>query len=299
MQQCASCGSLGEEALKICGFLILVVLYVGALTLLIVRNPERQKNHSVLLRIITNYLTELLMIKDLNLEWPPSINEFFTKFTFIGNAGTQVIKVNCFLQGQDSTISLSTYVIGMVLFCSTPFIFGMLSILPFLLLRCVWPKKYKDSYLRDFIATNSTFIFLIYPTITSYAFGMFNCSEIDGVNYLTVDFDIVCWSKDHISLILIYTLPILVLWVLGFPILIFISLYRNRNNLSSENTLVKYGMYYIGFTDKSFYWQIIVVNIRRVLYVAIAVSVQNYNKNMFVYFIFFVMYIYMSMTRCF
>eukprot|EP00350_Pseudokeronopsis_sp_OXSARD2_P012590 CAMPEP_0170548842 /NCGR_PEP_ID=MMETSP0211-20121228/7020_1 /TAXON_ID=311385 /ORGANISM="Pseudokeronopsis sp., Strain OXSARD2" /LENGTH=243 /DNA_ID=CAMNT_0010854503 /DNA_START=1879 /DNA_END=2610 /DNA_ORIENTATION=- len=142
-----------------------------------------------------------------------------------------------------------------------------------------------------------TFIFLIYPTITSYAFGMFNCSEVEEVSYLSVDFDIECWSKEHIGLQLKYTLPAVLVWVLGFPCLVFYLLHKNRASLDEKQVLAKYGLYYIGFTDKAFYWQVVVINMRRALYIAIAVAVQGQTKNFFVFLIFLVMYLYMSATR--
>jgi len=291
------CGSLVKEGFKIFGLLSFFILYVIILTMMIVRDPKRQKDHSVLLRILTNYFQELLMIKDLNLSWPASITNFFAKFTFVTNSGSALIKINCFFQSYGNEMSLSTFVIGMIFFSLTPFIFGIISFIPFGLKRLLWPHKYKNTYIRNFIAFNLTFIFLIYPTITSYTFGMFNCTEVEGVNYLSVDFNIVCWSTDHIYLQLKYTLPALLIWVIGFPCVLFYVLYKNRHDLSSKETIVKYGLYYIGFNDKSFYWQVMMVNMRRVLYIAIAVSVQSYNKNMFVFFIFFVMYVYMSLTR--
>eukprot|EP00350_Pseudokeronopsis_sp_OXSARD2_P001894 CAMPEP_0170547324 /NCGR_PEP_ID=MMETSP0211-20121228/5706_1 /TAXON_ID=311385 /ORGANISM="Pseudokeronopsis sp., Strain OXSARD2" /LENGTH=119 /DNA_ID=CAMNT_0010852295 /DNA_START=281 /DNA_END=640 /DNA_ORIENTATION=+ len=118
-----------------------------------------------------------------------------------------------------------------------------------------------------------TFIFLIYPTITSYTFGMFNCNEVNGINYLSVDFNIQCWSTDHIYLQLKYTLPALLIWVLGFPFAVFYLLYRNRKDLSDKQVIAKYGLYYIGFNDKSFYWQVLVINLRRASYIGIAVAV--------------------------
>jgi len=90
------CGSLVKEGFKIFGLLSFFILYVIILTMMIVRDPKRQKDHSVLLRILTNYFQELLMIKDLNLSWPANINNFFAKFTIITSSSSALIKINCF-----------------------------------------------------------------------------------------------------------------------------------------------------------------------------------------------------------
>jgi len=296
VHDCVLCGSLGIEALKILGLLILLVLYLVLLTVMVVRDPKRDKDHSVLLRIVTNYFQEILMIKDLNLSWPANITNFFGKFTMVSSTSSALIKINCFFQNYES-MEMSTYVIGMIFFSLAPLLFAMLSFIPFGLQRLVKPEKYKATYVRNFVALNMTFIFLIYPTITSYSFGMFNCYEVEEVNYLSVDFSIECWSSEHISLVLKYTLPALLIWVLGFPFTIFYILNRNKASLNEKAVIAKYGLFYIGFNDKSYYWQVLVINLRKSLYIAIAIAVQGYNKNFLVYSTFMVMYLQMSLTR--
>ena len=39
--------------------------------------------------------------------------------------------------------------------------------------------------------------------------------------------------------------------------------------------LIKYGLFYIGLTDKAFYWEIVVVNLRKVIFIALAVSLSK------------------------
>ena len=92
---------------------------------------------------------------------------------------------------------------------------------------------------------------------------------IEGKSYLIKDLNIECWEKDHIQLLLFYTLPIGIVWIFGYPGLIFGLLYKNRKNLDDKDTIVKYGLYYIGFKDETFYWQILVINFRRLLFTII------------------------------
>jgi hypothetical protein len=142
----------------------------------------------------------------------------------------------------------------MLFFSLVPFIFGFVSLIFFVILKYVKPRIFKKRYFRDWISSNLVFIFMIYPTITSYVFGMFNCTEIDGVNYLTRDFSIICWTEGHLKILLNYVLPIIIVWVFGYPLVIFIILYKHRANLNHKETIVKYGLFYIGFKDDKFYW---------------------------------------------
>ena len=147
------------------------------------------------------------------------------------------------------------YVSSMLIFAGMPFGFGIVSV-------CFWKilsvtcmrQSLKDSYLRNSQTTVNIFIFLLYPTICSYAFGMFNCYSIEDVSYLQSDFSIVCWSENHKKLIIYYTLPVIIVWVIGYPFAIFTLLYRQRKNLNDNDNIIKYGLYYIGLKDETFYW---------------------------------------------
>ena len=149
---------------------------------------------------------------------------------------------------------MSKYVISMIIFALLPFVFAGFSYLFWILLKVLNPKRFKETYLRNFTATILVFVFLLYPAITRYTFSMFNCMEIEGVSYLISDFSIECWSPYHIRTNILITLPIVLVWVIGFPVLVFILLYKNRFVLDDKATIMKYGLYYIGFKDKTFYW---------------------------------------------
>jgi hypothetical protein len=156
------------------------------------------------------------------------------------------------------------------------------------------PARFQESYLRNCAATIFCFIFLIYPTITSYTFSMFTCTTVEGVDYLKPDMSIECWSSTHINILLYFTLPIIIVWVFGYPIFVYILLRLNRNALDEKSTIMKYGLYYIGFKDNSYYWQVIVINVRRMCYIAISVAL---SKMYYALLCFLVVYVYMQATK--
>ena len=63
---------------------------------MIVREPKREKDHSVLLRILTNYLSEIMMVLSLKLNWPDKLLDFFKKISFVNDANKSILKVYCF-----------------------------------------------------------------------------------------------------------------------------------------------------------------------------------------------------------
>ena len=60
------------------------------------REPKRNKEHSILIRILNNYFYELLMIISLDLNWPDDVLRFFQKIAIINDANKTILKVYCF-----------------------------------------------------------------------------------------------------------------------------------------------------------------------------------------------------------
>ena len=155
-----------------------------------------------------------------------------------------------------------------------PFGVAALSLISWKLLS-MWKPAYIPFIRRNSMSTSIVFIFLIYPNIVNYSFSMLNCIEIDGVTYLKRDFELVCWSGTHIRNILIFALPVFVVWVFGFPLIVFRALYKNKDKLNEKDMLIKYGLYYVGLSDKGYYWEVVVVNLRKVLFVGIIVTLSK------------------------
>lgn len=62
----------------------------------ILRNPTRNKPHTVLLRIFTNYLQAVIIVKDFNLEWPTQVLNVFDSASFIMSSEEMNLSIECF-----------------------------------------------------------------------------------------------------------------------------------------------------------------------------------------------------------
>lgn len=92
----------------------------------------------------------------------------------------------------------------------------------------------------------------------------------DGYTYLKKDTKIKCWSgKDMIYQLTIGCTFILV-WAILFPIAICLRLRREKGQLSKPHNMKLYGIFYIGLNDDSFYWEIIIMNIRKIAIIVVA-----------------------------
>jgi len=116
-------------------------------------------------------------------------------------------------------------------------------------------------------ATFFVIMLLWQPTIINYSFSVFMCVEFEnGKTYLRKDTDIECWQGIN----LIYQWAIgagfIILWGLIFPVAIFLTIRNIRTkegNLNNPENLLLFGIFYIGFTDDTFYWEILIMNIRK------------------------------------
>lgn len=66
--------------------------------------------------------------------------------------------------------------------------------------------------------------------------------------------------------------PCFIIWVLGFPILTFLILYKKRDELDERENVITLGLFYIGLEDRTFYWEVVVNNLRKITVAAISVS---------------------------
>ena len=89
----------------------------------------------------------------------------------------------------------------------------------------------------------------------------------------------------------------MLVWILGFPIFLLIVLFRHRHKLDNKELIIKYGLFFIGLTDKGYYWEIIVVNFRKVFFIAIAVSMSKISQELQALLCFTVLYLYMSLLK--
>jgi hypothetical protein len=57
----------------------------------------------------------------------------------------------------------------------------------FVMLHLVFPKWFTD-FKRNVVVSTITILFLLHPTITTTAFGMFQCVQVDeGISFVKID----------------------------------------------------------------------------------------------------------------
>lgn len=87
---------------------------------------------------------------------------------------------------------------------------------------------------------------------------------------MRVDLDIECFSGEHLKWCALLGIPIVLIWTIGCPVLVFIILFKNRHSLNEPHMQKYHLMLYQGLKDKVFYWEL-VNTLRKVLMISINV----------------------------
>jgi hypothetical protein len=103
-----------------------------------------------------------------------------------------------------------------------------------------------------------------YPGINMSAMQTLSCREIEGVWYLKVDYQIQCYDVVYWRYAL-YSILILLCCAVGWPLLVGMFLYRNRENLADLRMQKRIGHLYDMYEPKTYYWFECVEMLRKLL----------------------------------
>jgi hypothetical protein len=74
-------------------------------------------------------------------------------------------------------------------------------------------------------------------------------------------------------------IPIILIWVVGFPLYIFIQLYKARKHLKRKEIILTYGLFLVGLKDDSYFWEIAISNLRKIIFVMCGTIISSSNSH--------------------
>ena len=137
---------------------------------------KRESKFSILTRILTNYIQVLTLCSTYSLNYPSYFLDSITPMGLIGEPAESILSIDCFIEdngGILSRVPSKQFVKAAVSFFLPP--------LMVLLLCFFWGIIYVSRKIkRDQVKKNLTLsvvvvLFLIYPSMISISFGLFNC----------------------------------------------------------------------------------------------------------------------------
>ncbi|CDW71406.1 UNKNOWN [Stylonychia lemnae] len=223
----------------------------------------------ILIRILTNYFHATLIVKEFDLNWPSQVEQALNSFSFLSSQQQSIFSFDCFYQ--------NTQELGMPIFFFKVLMFGLLPIMLSLISSMLWIglytyKKYlygKAFNLKQYITVTAfIFIYLCYPIITNQTFALFSCLSMDDQQaYLKSDYSIKCWVGQHQTMALYIGLTYIIFWTISFPLYVLYQLKKHHKSLNDKNLVVKYGLFFVGLNDNAFYWEILIVNARKIIFI--------------------------------
>ena len=141
--------------------------------------------------------------------------------------------------------------------------------------------SFETTLLDKVIVMATVVCFILYPTIARKIFQSFACLSglMDGDSnwYLYSDLDISCTSPSHIAFIMCVCIPVIIVYVIGFPATIIFLIWRSKKKLGrlSEQTQFRFAVFISGYSKRFWFWEG-VTSARKVLLIVIAVFLGSY-----------------------
>lgn len=153
---------------------------------------------AVLMRIMTNYLQIMSFAASFNLGWPESLKRLYDSITVISSSSEMAFSMDCFFDqaGMRDTVEIETptFFLKALLLMLSP-ILALIIIVVFWGIYACFKKHDRNTVIRNIMVSIIVVIFMAHPTLTSNAFSMMNCFEIDpGEQWLQADLEIQCWN---------------------------------------------------------------------------------------------------------
>ncbi len=99
-------------------------------------------------------------------------------------------------------------------------------------------------------------LFLMYPAISQQVLSFFICRSVDGKSYLVADFTLYCndarWNQN-----LPLAIVAVIMYPVGIPVYIFISLWRLRKRLKMPHVVVSWGIVYEAYTPQLWWFELV------------------------------------------
>ena len=265
--------------LIVVGFFAILILFTIIIASTIAAAGKLQPSDGIQ-KIMLNYFQVANMARTFPLQWPSELEGLFDFQGAFSTVGGNLLNPDCVTT---TTSAASLFYIKKMTFAVLPFatvffsfllwfLYGIFQGTPFFAKRteptATTPKD-------KFVATFASIMYLLFPTLITGAFELFDCRQIDfdetpNVQWLAIDFEEQCYVGQHLLMVWLLGVSQLILYVVGLPLLMLWFLARNRNNLDKHVTRFRYGMLYASYKPERFYWEIF-LSLRKIIVVAVSV----------------------------
>lgn len=245
------------NAIRVFGLLIIIIFFLIILIIINIRK-SKESQKSILMRIFTNYLQLIGTSLSFGFNYPQLIYDVFSPIKKAGTTSESFLSFDWFFGDTNTSFfAPSTIIFKSSLSAILPAIMIIVASIAWYLLKCTRHRWFTDTQ-RNISISIICIIFLLHPTLTVLALTMFQCTDVgDGENRMTIEMEIECYSKTHLSWAFSLGGTMLILWVIGAPVLVLIILIKNRKNLQEDYMRKYFLILYQGLRPQTFYWEFV------------------------------------------
>ena len=225
---------------------------------------------------MANYLQIMTATLSYSMKFPAALMSMFFPMQQLGTGSDSLLSFDWFATSTKMTLfAPSTAILKVFMTAILPIILFLLAFIVWLILYWSFPKRFPDIK-RNVVVSIITILFLLHPTLTKSALGMFQWIQIDdNISKMRIDMNITWYSGEHIAWWAFISIPMFVVWVFGCPLVALYFLFKNRHHLNNTTIQKYFIVLYQGLKDDRFYWEF-VNTLRKVLIVWINVFLSNY-----------------------
>ena len=281
--ECAECGNEGSNWLLMLFGCLVIVACLVALVLNTIKSAGRTTVSESVQKIIINYLQVAALFGNFPLRWPAAITSLFNIQGGFSTLGENFVNPDCISAvGMASEAELhyskqiGYFLLPWALVLSSFGIWKLYARLKGISFNVRVIKSKTGEALHvltpkdKMVVSFCVLIYLLYPTLCSQGFALFNCIRIGNDFYFLIDLEEICYTGRHLSWMLAVGVPQLMLHVVGLPAVGFYMLYRNRHKLEHPVVRARYGLFLGGYKRNRYYWEVVVI-MRKVSVVALSI----------------------------
>ena len=232
--KCEKCPPSAENRLMIgIGFLVLIIGSTIMVYMEISSETSKDDTADAVKKILLNFLQILSLAASFPLKWPSEISKMFQWFGTFSSAGTTLMIPDCELTHLPAAEAfylkqwIFTFILPMIV---------IVCILVWSLLHCCCAVHCKlKNHAKDYTILSIVLLcFLVYPTIVKSSFSMLRCPWVGSTMYLHHDLETPCFVGAHLDHFMMLTIPQIVLYIIGLPVVGTMHLLRNKADLHEK-----------------------------------------------------------------
>ena len=259
----------------------------------------RKNLQSIYIKILMNHLQLILLSASFDFDWPENVKDYFNTTRPASQVSSQILSFDWFMdqrsERSESEEHGDLYLNKLVIHALLPIVLMLGSLICWTILYS-WRRNSDKSKIKGrIIATIIILLFLVHPSIVQFVFRSLDWMKIDNKNRMTDDLNVLCWEGRHMRYVLGITVPCIIIWWFGIPVLSWMILLREKDNLNETSWREQYGFLYNGFKKKWYFWESI--NMLRkimIIFIAVFLDVSGTITQALVVLLLLVMYLYLN-----